>query len=268
MRIRRRYVALLASGAALLAFAGVATGITDNVSSLSGSHLSPSTLPKTTFRAVTLFSHTHTTYAHPGNKAQGGYAKTVTLLIDNDIKINLTGIPKCTANLGGLSPKQAYAKCGPNGTNAKAYLSLPGKFSGTAHAYPNIRACTMVFNGPTVGGNPTTVLYTRAYTLNPVNCATNPANDGTTGPTRTTVILSGPITNAGVPDFGKKLTVPNIDKAPLPLDDFTAAVRRGSVFSARCNDANKILNLRGIFRYSGVGQPTDTVNHTQTCTVG
>ena len=58
-------------------------------------------------------------------------------------------------------------------------------------------------------------------------------------------MLKGTITNAGVADFGKKLTVPNIDQLPLPLDDFTAMTKRGSVISARCPDANKTLNMRG-----------------------
>ena len=88
------------------------------------------------------------------------------------------------------------------------------------------------------------------------NCA-NPANN-TSG--NTSLTLKGTITNAGVADFGKKLTVPNIDTAPLPLDDFTTTVKRGNYITARCNDANKILNIRGTFAYSGTGEAPDTVN--------
>jgi hypothetical protein len=101
------------------------------------------------------------------------------------------------------------------------------------------------------------------------------ANPATNTSGVTSVTLKGTITNAGVADFGKKLTVPNIDKLALPLDDFTSNVKRGSVFTARCHDTNKILNIRGIFRYSLDPAPppqdpqaTDVVNSTQACTVG
>jgi len=36
-------------------------------------------------------------------------------------------------------------------------------------------------------------------------------------------------------------------------------LKRAAVFSARCKDTNKLLNLRGTFAYSGTQQATDTV---------
>ena len=57
--------------------------------------------------------------------------------------------------------------------------------------------------------------------------------------------------------------MPNIDTAPLPLDDFTTTVKRGNYITARCHDANKILNIRGTFVYSGTGEAPDTVDSTE-----
>ena len=61
--------------------------------------------------------------------------------------------------------------------------------------------------------------------------------------------------------------MPGIDALPLPLDDFTARVSRGATCSrARCMDANKQLNLQGMFDYTdAMGEAphnaaTDTVN--------
>jgi len=277
MRIRRRSVVILGTAAAcavgVIAYAmtaaadppacGPGTSTTDNKSCLNFQVLPNNPHNGARVRA-SLFVHTHTNYAHPGAKAQGGFAKTVTVLFDNDFAVNQTGIPKCTANLGGVSPAVAYAKCGPNGTNAKAYLSAAGHFSGHAHAFKNIPACTMVFNGP--GANQV-LLYTRAYTLNPVNCATrNPATESSTGPTRTTVLLTGTISAANVAGFGRKLTVPGIDAIPLPLDDFTALVKHGQFFTAKCSATP--WRMRGIFNYSGgppPPQPADVWNAVQGC---
>jgi len=275
MRLKRRYAILALVSAAALAAGGIGYAHDANVSSLTGTKITPSTLPLTTFKPVSLFVHTHTNYAHPGVKSQGGFAKTVTLLFDDDGKINLTGVPQCTANFPSSTElSQAWNTCCPGaGAAHNAYLSPPTAVSGTASTAPpaNFDGCVLVFNGPTVNGNPTNVLFTAVNTVGTVNCA----NPGSNTAAETSVTLKGTITNAGVADFGKKLTVPNIDKLALPLDDFRATVKRGSVFTARCHDPNKILNVRGIFVYSNDPPPppsdpqsTDTVNSTQPCTVG
>lgn len=262
MRIRRRYAILAVASVAALAVGGVASANhISNTSSVAGSKITPSNLPKTTRVPITLFTHTHTNYAHPGNKTQGGFAKTVTVMYDDDGTINLTGVPRCAVtDVANKTIAQAYAACGPAGKNA--YMSPAGTISGRASTAPpsNFGGCTMVFNGP--GANQV-LLYTRVTTVPNSNPSCTTSNNGG----NVTVTLIGTISNAGVADFGKKLTVPNIDQLTLPLDDFTATVKRGSVFTARCNDANRILNIRGIFAYSGTGQPPDTVNSTQTCTV-
>src|SRR6187551_70226 len=114
MRIRRRAAFVLAPAAALavglFAFAASAaadppacnpgTSATDNKSCVNFQVL-PSN-PGPVADPSSLFVHTHTNYAHPGDKAQGGFAKTVTLLLDNDYTITAGTIPKCTtAQLSG-----------------------------------------------------------------------------------------------------------------------------------------------------------------------
>jgi hypothetical protein len=286
MRIRKRYVMLAFASVAALAVSGIAfANHVSNTSTLSGSKIclsgttcSTVTLPKTTFKPASLFVHTGTVYAHPNDAAQGGKAKRVTLYFDNDGRLNVSGIPKCTANFGsGTTIAAAWERCGPGADTApevNAYLSPPGAVSGRVSTAPpsNFNGCSLTFNGPTQNGNPTVVLFARV-TLAPggtPDCS-NPASN-TSGNTST--VLKGTITNANITDFGKKLTVPNIDQVPLPLDDYTAVTKRASVITARCNDGNKILNIRGKFEYTNDGaggnpdQPADIVNKTQQCQVG
>jgi hypothetical protein len=275
MRIRKRYVMLAFASVAVLAVGGLAfaSHTNDNVSTLSGSKITPSQLPRDTFKPASLFVHTGTHYADPAQASLGGKAKTVTLLFDDDGKLNLTGIPKCTATFGsGTTISAAWERCGPGADQAgevNAYLSPPGAVSGRVSTSPpsNFNGCSLTFNGPTVGGNPTVVLFSRV-TLQ-VNGTADCSSPATNTKGNTTVVLKGTITTMPASsDFGKRLRVPNIDAAPVPLDDYTAVTKRGSVISARCHDTNKILNMRGIFQYSGSGQPTDTVNKTQACTIG
>ena len=277
MRTKRRVAFVLASAAAfavgLIAYAASAaavpppcnpgTSATDNKSCVNFQVL-PSN-PHTTSTPASLFVHTHTNYAHPGNKAQGGFAKTVTLLFDSNFTITPGTIPKCTtAQLSGKNISQAWATCGPGaGAAHNAYLSPATAVSGKTSTAPtsNFDGCTLVFNGPTSGGNPTVVLYARV-TLVP-NGTANCASPATNTSGNSTVLLTGTIAPAGVAGFGKKLTVPGIDALPLPLDDFTAIVKRGSYFKAKC--APSPWNVRGTFAYSGTGQAPDVSNPTQAC---
>jgi len=262
MRIRRRNAIPALTAAALLAFAGAAYA--NNVSSENFT-FTPSKVSKTTFTNGKIFVHTHTNYTAPGDKAHGGFAKTVTLLFDSDFKFNPGTLPKCPGTFASSTTlKQAYAACGPNGGATKN--ALVG--TGTASTAPasNFPGCVAVFNGKPSGGNPTIVLFTRV-TLAP-NGTANCASPGTNTTGNTSLTLTGTLTNAGVTDFGKKLTVPNVDTAPLPLDDFTAGIQRGNYVQGRCADTNKTWNYRGVFAYSGTGEAPDTVNATQACTVG
>jgi hypothetical protein len=280
MRIRKRYMLLAFASVAALAVGGVAHAITDNVSTLSGSKICLSgtsctsiALPRDTYKPASLFIHTGTVYAHPAEASLCGKAATVTLYFDDDGKLNLTGIPKCTATFNaGTTIAQAWERCGPGADTApevNAYMSPPNAVSGRVSTSPpsNFNGCSLTFNGPTVGGNPTVLLFSRV-TLQP-NGTANCSNMATNSTGNTTVLLTGTITDMPASsDFGKKLRVPNIDAAPVPLDDYTAVTKRASVISARCHDTNKILNIKATFQYSGTGQPTDTVNKTQPCTIG
>jgi hypothetical protein len=277
MRTRRRAAFVLASAAAfavgLMAYAASAaadptpcnpgTSATDNKSCVNFQVLPNN--PHATLTNASLFVHTHTNYAHPGDKANGGFAKTVTLLFDSDFALTPGTIPKCTtAQLSGKNISQAWATCGPGaGATHNAYLSPATAVSGHTSTAPpsNFPGCTLVFNGPTVNSHPTVVLYARVTLVanGTANCGSPASN--TSG--NSTVLLTGDITSAGVAGFGKKLTVPGIDALPLPLDDFTALVKRGSYFKAKCSATP--WHVRGTFAYSGTGQATDTSNPTQAC---
>ena len=172
MRIRRRYAIPALTAAAVLAFAGLAWA--NNVST-ENFKFTPSKAPKSTYKNGSIFVHTHTTYTHPGDKAHGGFAKTVTLLFDNDFKFNTSAIPKCAGTItSGTTLKQAYATCGPNAGASKN--ALVG--TGTASTAPasNFTGCVAAFNGRPSSGNPTIVLFTRVTLA--VDGTANCANPG------------------------------------------------------------------------------------------
>jgi hypothetical protein len=268
MMSKGRYLVLAFAFAVALAVGGIASANhTSNVSSLPEFRFTPSDAPKNTRVKGQLVVRTHTNYAHPGDKARGGFARKVALHFDNDLAVNLKGIPRCTATFGsGTTIRQAWERCGPGADTrpeVNAYLSPGRVVSGRASTAPpsNFNACTLVFKR---GVNPGRILLYARVTLvaNGTADCSNPANN-TAG--NTSVTLVGTLSNSGIADFGRKFTVPNIDHLPLPLDDFKARVKRGGFIKARCFDGNKKWNLRGRFEYSGRGQRADTVNRTQTC---
>jgi hypothetical protein len=213
--------------------------------------------------SASLGVRSRTLFTQPGNTAQGGETKTVTLQFDNDFALNPAAVPgNCSyAEVASATIPEAYAACGPGGENA--YLSPPGTISGRASTAPpsNYGACAMVFKGPTLNQ---VILYLRATLAasSHPNC-TSPANSS---PGDLTVTLPGTIANAGVAGYGKKLTISNIDALQVPLDDFYATIKRGTYFQARCPAGTSPWKLRGIFAYSGSGQAADTTNTTQGCT--
>jgi hypothetical protein len=253
MRIRRRRVAIFAVAAiGALAAAGAAYAVTNNVSTVTFK-FTPNTggFSKTTFKSGKLNVHTHTTFLHPADKAQGGFVKRVQLFFDNDFKFNPGSVPVCNKNLGTLNMKQAIAACG----NA---LVGTGTAQGTNSANGTIPGCVLDFNGPKNGaGQPTIKLYSR---FPMTDCSSPSTNTGGL----TNVILTGTLKPANKTGFGKMLDVPNIDTAPLPLKDFNTTVKKGSYVQGRCSASP--LRIQGIFTYSGSGQAADTVNATQACT--
>jgi hypothetical protein len=304
MRFRRKYILLAFASFAALAVGGVAYadhgpggntgtkctatsppgGCQDNVSSLPTWNVAPSALPGSgnggtnggsgTLANVGLTIQTHTNYAHPGEGVQGGKAANVALWFDNDIAVNLSGIPTCTATFGGgTTLAAAWERCGPGaddgaGPEVNAYLSPPGpspqtqgKVSGTISTAPpaNFAGCNLVFKKSAT----TLLLFARATFASTANCSNPAVNQSGTTSTTLTGTLS---TQAVTADYKTKLNVPVI--SPLALDDFKSNVKRGSVFRGRCRDTNKRLNLRAKFTYedSQQEQPPDTVNKFKACT--
>jgi hypothetical protein len=269
MRLRKRHAILAFAAVAALVVGGTAfANHTSNVSSVREFTFAPKDLPTSRFRAGALTVRVHTNYAHPGDKSRGGYAKTVTLLFDNDMKVNLRGIPSCRATFGsGTTIRRAWERCGPGADEAgevNAYLSPRGAVSGRASTAPpsNFNACTLVFKR---GSNPGRILLFARVTL-VVNGTANCSNPATNTAGNTTTVLTGRLSSVSQTDFRTKFRVPNISQLPLPLDDFKAKVKRAGVFKARCADGNKRLNLRAKWVYSGSGQPGDTVNKAFGCT--
>jgi hypothetical protein len=252
MKIRRRYATLLVVTAiGALAAAGAAFAITDNTSTLSAK-ITPNTgLSKTAYTNVSLFVHLHTNFAHPGDKAHGGFVKEVKLYFDSDGKINPGAAPVCNKNLANTNEKQAMALCG-------SALIGTGTAQATSTAGATINGCVIAFNGPkNSAGQPTVILHSRFVMPRPC------PNPSTSTAGSVDAILKGTVKPANKAGFGKMLDVPNIDTQPLPLKDFTTTVKHGSYLQARCSASP--WHFQGVFTYSGTGQSPDTVNTSQAC---
>jgi hypothetical protein len=275
--VRRRHAFVLVTTGAALAIGGIASAShISNVSSLPVWKVTPGALPgpggTPPFANVQLEVQAHTNYAHPSDAAQGGVLQTITVLFDDDVKINLAGIPPCTATFSsGATIAQAWERCGPGADQpgeVNAYLSPATGVSGTASTAPpsNFPACTLVFKR---SSNPDRLLlFLRLFgTPNGTPDCASPATN--TAGSRSGAFV-GSLANAGVADFGRKLTAPVFGTfggcCTFAWDDFYFKLKRASAFQARCRDANKLLGLRGRFVYSGSGQPADTVNKQFGCT--
>ena len=194
MRIRRRHAALLVVAAiGALAAAGAAFAITNNTSTLSVK-ITPNTgLSKTTYKNVSLFVHLHTNFAHPGDKAHGGFVKDVKLYFDSDGKINPGAAPVCNKNLANTTEKQAMALCG-------TALVGKGTAQATSTAGATIPGCVIAFNGPKNGaGQPTIILHSRF--VMPPPCP----NPSTSTAGSVDAILTGTVKPANKPGYGKVL---------------------------------------------------------------
>src|SRR5262245_16818508 len=226
MRIRAGWMALSLAAVSAVVFTGIAMAAPDgNTSSVQGSGIKPTTLPKTTYKNAALIVHTHTTYAHPASATQGGFVDRTQLYFDNDGKINPTGVPRCDRSkiTGNITMKQAMAACG----TAKVGAGTAAALLGTSP----VHGCALVFNGkPNAQGQPTDLIFTRLNVTvgGTINCA-NPAQNQSGN---ATVLLDGTVkpnpASLG-PDFqgGKMLDVPNIPRT-LPLIDFNVTTQRGN----------------------------------------
>jgi hypothetical protein len=247
MRIRRRYAAILAIAAvAALAAAGAAFAVTNNVSTATFKVTPNTGLSKTTFKNAALNVHTHTTFLHPGDKANGGFVKNVKLYFDSDLKFNTSAVPACNKSLANTTEKQAMALCGSS-------LVGKGTAQATSTANATIPGCVLAFNAP----NSKLILHSR-FVINPPCPNPSTSSDGSVD-----AILTGTLGPANKAGYGKALNVPNIDTQPLPLKDFTTTVQKGNYVQGRCSASP--LHIQGVFTYSGSGQAPDTVLASQAC---
>ncbi len=106
----------------------------------------------------------------------------VTLRFDDDIAINLAGLPSCpSSELTGRNISAAYEQCGPGAdgnppSEGNAFLSAAGNVSGIGSTVPpaNLIACTMIFKG---ANNNQITLYARAPVASATTGCNNPATN-------------------------------------------------------------------------------------------
>jgi hypothetical protein len=252
MRGKGYIFTLVGTAIAMLAIGGIAYGVTHNVSHASVK-FKPTKVPKKKYKGGKITVHTDTVFAHPGDRARGGFTHRVQIYFDKDIKFNTKNYPKCAGGFpANTTMALAMAQC------KKAKIG-----TGTASTAPpsDFPGCVIAFNGKPQGKKPTVVLFTRVTIPGPQADCSNPAqnNKGTTS-----VTLTGLLKGASG-KFGTQLDVNNIDNAPLPLDDFTASIKRGNYVAARCHEKDKTWNSKIVHTYSGTGEPPITVNYAQKC---
>jgi len=190
---------------------------------------------------------------------------SVTLQFDNNIALNMNGIPNCpSSELSGKNIAQAYEQCGPGAdgnpaSEGNAYLSPAGAPSGYGSTVPpsNLPACTMIFKG---ADNTHLTIYARAP-VTAAQCNGNPVTN-TTG--SVTVLFTGVLSHVGTP-YNWQLKVNGTDAANPALDDFSAFIRRGAAFRANCPSGTSPLRMQGIWDYTAAGDANDSFVSTRTC---
>jgi hypothetical protein len=256
MRIRRRFAVIIAIAAAgALAVSGIALAATTSTFSFK---FSPSSVPKQTFKAGSLFTNLVTHYDNPGNNKPGGAVERTQIYLDKNWKINPSAAAKCSASqLAGKTMKQAMGAC------SKALVGK-GTAQATANGLFNINGCVLLFNGKPQNNLPTLQVFTRVQVSNPssISCANPGSNSGG----NSTVLLTGVLKNATSP-YGKVLDVDNItQKAAFPLTIFKTTIKKGNYISARCAAADKTWRMQTTWTYNN--NVKKTVKRTQPCTVG
>jgi hypothetical protein len=256
MRNRRRFAVITALAAAgALAVAGIAIAATTSTFSFK---FSPSTVPKTTFKAGSLFTDLETHYTTPGNAIPGGAVDRTQIYLDKNFKVNANAAAKCSASkLSNQTMKGAMANC------SKALVGK-GTAQATANGAFNINGCVLLFNGPLKNNHPTLNVFTRVQASNPstISCA-NPASN-TQG--NATILLTGELKPATSP-YGKVLDVQHITQAAtFPLTIFKTTIKKGNYISARCAAADHTWHMKTTWTYNN--GKTFTQAKTQKCTVG
>ncbi len=256
MRISRRYAVLIAVAAvAGVAIVGVALAATTSNFTF---HANPSTAPKNTYKAGSLFTDLETHYTNPGNNKPGGAVDRTQIYLDKYFKVDPTAAAKCSASqLANKNMKQAMGACG------KALVGT-GAAQATANGLFDVNGCVLLFNGQLEGGKPTLQVFTRVQVSNPskISC-TNPSTN-TKG--NTTILLTG-VYKPTTGQYSKILDVQHITQASaFPLTSYKTTVKKGNYASARCGAADHIWHMKVVWTYNN-GQ-TATDSQTQKCTVG
>ena len=256
MRKRRRVAVITALAAAgAVAVAGIAIAATTSSFSFK---MSPSTAPKKTYKAGSLFTDLETHYTTPGNAVPGGAVQRTQIFLDKTFKINTGAAKTCAASkLSNQTMKGAMANC------SKALVGK-GTAQATANGAFNVNGCVLLFNGQPQGGKPTLQVFTRVQASNPskISC-TNPSSN-TQG--NATILLTGVLKPAsGL--YGKVLDVDHITQAAtFPLTIFKTTLKKGNYISARCAATNKTWNMKTTWTYNN-GKSFSQAK-TQKCTVG
>lgn len=280
MRTRRRIAALVVSAAALgvgfVAFPGSAAAAPPVVPTC--------TFPTTTgsdscgtIRTTAVAAPIGSAYENIklGIRVRSQFTPTtsettsVNLKFDDDIALNLAGIPSCPASeLTGKNISAAYEQCGPGAdgnppSEGNAFLSPAGNVSGLGSTVPpaNLIACTMIFKGAT---NNNLTIYARAPVASATTGCNNPATN--TGGSAT-VLFTGTLSHqAASSAYDWTLNVPNTHTSNPSLDDFYATVTRGAAFRARCNTTTpKPHRMQGTWDYTAAGDANDTHVSTHLC---
>ncbi|HXF00414.1 MAG TPA: hypothetical protein VN458_08710 [Solirubrobacterales bacterium] len=199
---------------------------------------------------------------------------SVKLQFDENIALNLSGIPSCpAAELVNKNVAQAWEQCGPGAdgnppSEGNAYLST-GLGSGTAAQVSGIGstipngggavACTMVFKG---ADNTHVTIYARAP-ANTSGCDNPATNTGGT----TTVLFTGALTHQPASSiFDWTLTIANTQTADPALDDFYATLARGTAFRAKCVTRSPSAHrMQGTWDYTATGDANDNFTAVHAC---
>jgi hypothetical protein len=196
----------------------------------------------------------------------------VILRFDDDLALNLTGIPACPASeVTGKNIAQAWEQCGPGAdgnpaSEGTAYLStrLGANVSGIASSTVDTNgiACTMIFKG---ADNSHVTIYARAPIANVTTTGCN--NPATNNGGSTSIIFTGTLSHQPTSSaYNWTLTVPNTQTANPALDDFYATVGRAGVFRGRCtNTTPKPHRMLTTWDYTASGDPNDTRVATHLC---
>jgi hypothetical protein len=231
MRMRKALVAAAAVGlAGALSAIGISSAAT-TVTIQPSAGINPSNLPKQKFAPASLNVVVQSNVDSPGEIPDE--VRNTRLEFDDDGRITTTGLATCNrsvAQLQQMTTQQARAACRASmvGTGTARALIPPATETG---------AVVSAFNGPKAGRNATILLHAQTD-IGVIQ------------------VLRGTISKINAGDFGTRLNVPVPDlPAGAVLTRFETTVKkkwrhRGKTYNyitARCNDGNKTLNMRGTF---------------------